>query len=132
MRAELIAAGRTPKDSIQGKPISDILVDDKDAFQRAIDVMKNDDSRSYKLRLTVAMGSLSTLSSEYSAQNTSTPELGQFEMEEVKEERPTLTLEGQGILIYDRATGNPSHVRLPFIAKLQLGWTTANVTRLCG
>lgn len=106
---------RTPKDSIQGKPIADILVDEKDAFLRAVEVMNNDDSRSYKLRFTVAMGSLSTLSSEYSGATSAVMELGEVDEDKQEEnpERPTLSLEGQGILIYDRATGNPSHVRSP-------------------
>lgn len=78
--------------------------------------MKKDDSRSYRLRFTVAMGSLSTLPNDYSEGNTPAAEMGQFEMEkeegQPEEERPTptLSLEGQGILIYDRATGQPSHV----------------------
>lgn len=107
---------RTPKESITGKPISSILVDDKEAFQRAVEVMKNDDSRSYKLRFTVAMGSMSTLSKGQLSPE-ETPEDSKDAAESLNGESTeaiedtALTLEGQGILIFDRATGNPSHVR---------------------
>jgi len=108
---------RTSKDSIQGQPIADLLVDDKDAFQRAVETMKSDDSRSFKLRFTVAMGSMSKLSREASAISASPAEseVEAFQMDETPEQQQqtTLTLEGQGILIYDRATGEPSHVSLP-------------------
>jgi serine/threonine-protein kinase RIM15 len=87
-------------------------VDDKDAFQRAVETMKNDDSRSYKLRFAVAMGSMSKLSKDPNASPTSSSssEVEAFQMDEIPEQQSTLTLEGQGILIYDRSTGEPSHV----------------------
>jgi hypothetical protein len=71
--------------------------------------MKNDDSRSYKLRFPVAMGSMSLLSKDSSSAVASAPETEAFQMDETLEEA-TLTLEGQGILIYHRSTGEPSHV----------------------
>jgi serine/threonine-protein kinase RIM15 len=88
-------------------------VDDKDAFQRAVETMKNDDSRSYKLRFAVAMGSMSKLSKDSTAAQSSpssSSEVEAFQMDEILEQQTTLTLEGQGILIYDRSTGEPSHV----------------------
>jgi serine/threonine-protein kinase RIM15 len=75
--------------------------------------MKNDDSRSYKLRFTVAMGSMSRLSKDTSTGQCPASEIEAFQMDEIQEEddqQTTLTLEGQGILIYDRTTGEPSHV----------------------
>ena len=71
--------------------------------------MKTDDSRSVKLRFAVAMGSMSHLSKDSASM--STQEVDDFQMDEIPEQQPTLTLEGQGILIYDRSTGEASHVR---------------------
>lgn len=96
-------------------------MDDRDAFQRAVETMKKDDSRSFKLRFAVAMGSMSKLSKDSSSAFSSSSEVEAFQMDEIPEEhqqhqqqqQTTLTLEGQGILIYDRATGNPSHVIQP-------------------
>lgn len=95
----------------------DILVDDKDAFQRAVEIMKNDDSRSYRLRFAVAMGALSTLPKESEGTDLLAEEEG-FQMEEVVPENNVLSLEGQGILIYDKATGTVSHVSQPFVQRL--------------
>ena len=91
-------------------------MDDKDAFQRAVETMKSDDSRSFKLRFAVAMGSMSKLSKDASAiSSPAESEVEAFQMDEMPEQQQqtTLTLEGQGILIYDRATGEPSHVSSP-------------------
>ncbi|KAI5796641.1 hypothetical protein EDC01DRAFT_614251 [Geopyxis carbonaria] len=112
----------TSNESIHGKPISDILVDDKEAFRRAFEVMRNDDSRSYKLRFTVAMGSMSRLSKDSSSANLSS-EIEAFQMDELPDQSTTLTLEGQGILIYDRASGEPSHtmwVMRPFVEPTEI------------
>lgn len=68
--------------------------------------MKNDDSRSCRVRFSVVMGSKSTLTEE-----TATDEQEEaFPMEEMQAEQHTLSLEGQGIIIYDKPTGEPSHV----------------------
>ncbi|TGZ80091.1 hypothetical protein EX30DRAFT_69156 [Ascodesmis nigricans] len=101
----------TPKESIIGKPIADILVDDKHAFQNAVEVMKNDDSRSYKFRFAVAMGSMSTLSRGRSSPDEEAVEYSDDGTSPIEgsAEDATITLEGQGILIYDRSTGEPSH-----------------------
>ncbi|KAA8909007.1 hypothetical protein FN846DRAFT_776830 [Sphaerosporella brunnea] len=115
----------TSRDSIQGQPIADLLVDDKEAFQRAVETMKTDDSRSYKLRFSVTMGSMSKLSKDSNAAHLASPssEVEAFQMDEIPEQQTTLTLEGQGILIYDRSTGEPSHtmwVVRPFVEPTEI------------
>ncbi|KAI5819173.1 hypothetical protein BZA77DRAFT_241919 [Pyronema omphalodes] len=116
----------TPSAQLQGQPIADLLVDDKDAFENAVETMKNDDSRSYKLRFTVAMGSMSRLAKDASVGQSPASEIEAFQMDEIQEEdnqQTTLTLEGQGILIYDRTTGEPSHtmwVVRPFVEPTEI------------
>lgn len=89
-----------------GKPISDILVGEQNAFTQAIDVMKNDDSRSYRLRFAAAMGPKSKLARD--AMELEEDELNGRDDDEKSQH--FLNLEGQGILIYDRESGDLSHV----------------------
>lgn len=74
--------------------------------------MKNDDSRSCRVRFSVVMGSKSTLTEETATDGQEEA----FPMEEVQEEQHTLSLEGQGIIIYDKPTGEPSHVSFSSVA----------------
>ncbi|KAI1188240.1 putative response regulator receiver RIM15p [Nemania serpens] len=90
----------TQPSAVEGLPISDLIIsEDKDAFSRAIDSMKKDDSRSQYIRFAVCLGPLSQL----------------FPVEVVKEPEPgevepvAMELEAQGIMVYDRATGGESH-----------------------
>ncbi|KAL7275440.1 hypothetical protein RUND412_001612 [Rhizina undulata] len=98
----------TPRELLHDRPISEFLVEDKDAFQKAVETMKSDDSRSYRMRFSVIMGSKSKLTKDPLAIAMDEEEEG-FRMDEVKEHEDALRLEGQGILIYDRSTGRPSH-----------------------
>jgi len=93
----------TPVDSIKGKLLADLLVEHKSTFDDAIKTMKDDDSRSRNVRFAVLVGPLSALN----------PGLkGTVEVEPDCEESTVhvLELEGQGILVYDRSTGEASHV----------------------
>ncbi|KAI1113635.1 putative response regulator receiver RIM15p [Nemania sp. NC0429] len=90
----------TQPSAVEGNPIADLIIgEDKDAFSRAIDSMRKDDSRSQYVRFTVSLGPLSKL----------------FPVEVVKEPEPgevepvRMELEAQGIMVYDRATGGESH-----------------------
>lgn len=96
------------------KPISDFLLDDRDIFKNAVETMKNDDSRSCRVRFSVVMGSKSTLTEETATDGQEEA----FPMEEVQEEQHTLSLEGQGIIIYDKPTGEPSHVSVSFVTRV--------------
>lgn len=99
----------TPAASVKGTPIADILVSDKDSFANAVETMKKDDSRSQIVRFRVLMGPESVLRpipvvSDEGADSNQSPA-------EIAEEEQVLNLEGQGIMVYDWASGGESHVR---------------------
>ena len=73
--------------------------------------MKEKDQRSYWVRFAINMGSMSTLLRNPLESAIAAEEEG-FRLEEMDEVNTVLEMEGQGILIKDRATGNASHVRL--------------------
>jgi len=102
----------TSRESVVGRPIADILTSDKDIFKRATDAIRQDDSRSQNVRFSLVMGPSSTLRKKYARakdhESSSPVDEGQNSPEEL-----TINLEGQGIMVYDRITGEESHVRLP-------------------
>lgn len=104
----------TPVDSIQGKPISEILagVSNPGTFADAVESMKEDDSKSHTVRFKVRLGPLSVLKQD-SAELAAQREAEGFRQDEVAEddEQQILNLEGQGIMVYDRSSGGQSHVR---------------------
>lgn len=101
----------TPLESIQGKRIADVIVENKNAFEEAVESMKQDDSRSQLIRFAVILGPLSVLKQGRS--NTDFPfeqdDQGQGENSENVE---VINLEGQGIMVYDRSSGGESHVSI--------------------
>jgi serine/threonine-protein kinase RIM15 len=96
----------TATETVQGKPIRDLLVsDNKDVFTEVIEAMKKDDSRSQNVRFTVQLGPASKLVPLDDPEDSKEGEV------EVAEARvPTIDLEGQGIMVYDRSSGGESHV----------------------
>lgn len=97
----------TTLESVQGKPIVDLLIgDNKEAvFSEVVESMKKDDSRSQIVRFRVQLGSLSKLASLGSPLELENNEDG------ASQEPETIELEGQGIMVYDRSSGGESHVR---------------------
>ena len=104
----------TSAESVRGKPIADILVDNKSAFANAVESMKKDDSRSRRVRFSVQMGPLSKLAEDPVDAAIHAEEEG-FRPEEIAEEANLLALEGQGIMVYDRSSGGESHVSDPAV-----------------
>ncbi len=102
--------GTTP-DSVQGKPIADILLDNKAAFDEAVESMKQDDSRSQIVKFSVLMGSSSKLKRERNS-GAFDAEGDKSEVEDAGSQQSTLNLEGQGIMVYDRSSGGESHVSI--------------------
>lgn len=97
----------TTLDSVQGKPIKDLLLgDDKEVFTEVVESMKKDDSRSQIIRFSVQLGSASKLLP------IDVPEDVKEGDEPVEKEPATIDLEGQGIMVYDRSSGGESHVSL--------------------
>jgi len=104
----------TDPDTVLEQPISDILVDNKAVFTEAVHSMQQDDSRSKIIRFVVFLGPSSKLAPK-------SPQLPQGEflqagedqgLSEVKIPQHTVTLEAQGIIVYDRASGGESHVSI--------------------
>jgi len=109
----------TPLGDVEGKMIKDIILDNKTAFEDAIASMKQDDSRSQMVRFAVCTGPMSVFNRD--------PSLGSLlgnegagyvgEVEPQQESTPEggeniLNLEAQGIMVFDRSSGNDSHVSI--------------------
>ena len=115
----------TQPDTVQGTPIFDLIVgEDKAVFADAIESMKKDDSHSQFFRFTVYVGPLSKL---LPLDNT------KEDSEESEAAPPTVELEAQGIMVYDRTTGGESHVRINAKYTVSHDERAAdNCFRLCG
>lgn len=101
----------TEPDAVVGKPIAHILLSDKDAFSEAVESMRKDDSRSRIIRFATSVGPLSVLqpkSHKTIVEGEDAAQTGQ-----VEEQDRVLNLEAQGIIVYDRTSGEESHVSLP-------------------
>lgn len=110
----------TTLDSVQGKPIVELLIgDNKEVFSEVVESMKKDDTRSQIVRFTVQLGPASKLA----------PLEIPGELKEDDQDPATIDLEGQGIMVYDRSSGGESHVGLPL--NPQPIFLTAS-SRLCG
>lgn len=100
---------RTSRDSVLEKPISSVLLEDqKKVFERAVESMTGDNSRSHRIRFALPIGPNSRVPD-------GVPEaIKEVEStEDGKEPQSLLEIEAQGILIYDRKTGDNIHVRAP-------------------
>lgn len=119
--------GTTP-DSVQGKLIKELLVGgNTDIFTTIVESMKKDDSRSQIVRFVVHLGPLSKLApidipDQLDSAKAETPS-------EETQEPPTIELEGQGIMVYDRSSGGESHVSTPIPVHR---CTTLTRDRRCG
>lgn len=101
----------TPLKAVQGKPIADVIVENKNAFEEAVESMKQDDSRSQLIRFAAFLGPLSVLKQD--------PQDTDFSFEQHNQSRgensenvEVINLEGQGIMVYDRSSGGESHVSI--------------------
>ncbi|KAH6723386.1 putative Serine/threonine-protein kinase cek1 [Leptodontidium sp. MPI-SDFR-AT-0119] len=95
----------TSFESVQGKPIKDLLVsENKEAFSDIVESMKKDDSRSQIVRFSVQLGPASKLAPIDVLMAESDEEVAAAQREPA-----TIELEGQGIMVYDRTSGGESH-----------------------
>jgi serine/threonine-protein kinase RIM15 len=98
----------TTLESVKGRPIKELLVsDNKEVFAEIVESMLKDDSRSQMVRFTVQLGPASRLAP------IEIPDQLAVEGEDAVmavDERSTIDLEGQGIMVYDRSSGGESHV----------------------
>ncbi|KAJ5273649.1 hypothetical protein N7478_008774 [Penicillium angulare] len=100
--------------SVEGRMISEILLGNKDVFKDAIDALKEDDSRSRFIRFAVQMGPDSVL--KYAPEprpmeteqkmeddkSEDTKESLEHSQVEGEQNNDVLTMEGQGIMVYER------------------------------
>jgi len=118
----------TDIETVKGKPITDVLRSSKDAFTNAIESMKKDDSKSQIIRFRLQVGPLSVLKHCPLAEDDVSSE-GNDQTEEINEEEQYINLKGQGIMVYDRSSGDESHV---CIHSTCLGELTLTYRRQCG
>ncbi|KAI4731882.1 hypothetical protein E4T49_00354 [Aureobasidium sp. EXF-10728] len=97
-------------ESIVGKTMSDIIVDHKNIFTDAIALMRNDDTKSRIIRFAVAYQSPIGASPEVTVESPHA-ELVAFNtgLEDQDTREHLVNLEAQGIMVYERATGEESH-----------------------
>jgi serine/threonine-protein kinase RIM15 len=110
--------GSSPE-SVEGKPISDILLTNKTVFHDAVESMKKDDSRSRFIRFAVRLGPDSILKpspeqrpedDDRTVREDETAVADDENQEEDSEPRDVLSMEGQGIIVYDRSADGEGHV----------------------
>jgi serine/threonine-protein kinase RIM15 len=106
----LDVVGTTVED-VLGRPITALLVTDASVFERATDAIRKDDTRSQNIRFTVTPGPSSILRRKHSRRKEEAVNDDSLNIEEPQEEL-TLDLEGQGIMVFNRTTGQESHVGL--------------------
>lgn len=111
----------TQPESVQGQPLSDIIVsDNKGVFPEVVESMKKDDTRSHRVRFAVALGPLSKLLSLDNVQDG------------VESAEPqVIDLEAQGIMVYDGTSGGESHVSRALDALVIIS-SNPRLDRLCG
>jgi serine/threonine-protein kinase RIM15 len=117
----------TSIDEVLGKPIADLLTDNKSVFADAVASIQEDDSRSQIIRFILPIGPLAASRRKAERHRAvSGEEVGTAE--QPTEER---TYEAQGIMIYDRTSGGESHVSCSSSSTLLL-ISNSCVTRPCG
>jgi serine/threonine-protein kinase RIM15 len=99
-----------PADSVLSKPIADFLATDNTIFEVAVEHLRKDDARSHIIRFCVRPNHPPKPHSKIPEVE---PESDAAELQDDGEEQAEetlLNLEGQGIMVYDRTSGNESHV----------------------
>lgn len=115
----------TPPDSVQGKEIADFLIGNSNIFAETVEAMKKDDSRSQTIRFQVRMGPSSVLRPVPSVES---PDASPRTMGDDH----ILSLEAQGIMVYDRTSGGESHVSIIYQIRLPTSFFLSYMLRQCG
>lgn len=97
----------TELDAVRGHKISEFISDDPHVFESAIEALKSNDSKSQIVKFAVKIGTSSDMAPMLSTEDGTEPNQDNVETDESG--RATLELEGQGIMVYDRASGGESH-----------------------
>ncbi|KAF1975337.1 serine threonine protein kinase-like protein [Bimuria novae-zelandiae CBS 107.79] len=101
----------TAPEEVVGKPVSELLLENPNQFAETVESIKQDDSRSHITRFSMRLGPLSLLRRKRSKH--SEPDQQQECALETppseEEDEQIINLEAQGIMVYDRTTGEESH-----------------------
>jgi serine/threonine-protein kinase RIM15 len=123
----------TSPESVQGCPISDLIVsDNKTVFKDVIQSMRRDDSRSHRVKFAITLGPMSKLLTTEDNQPTRIADagndhdhrgrdgekdeggkacdLGDPPAPDSEMAAAVIDIEAQGIVVYDSASGGESHV----------------------
>ncbi|EPS31576.1 hypothetical protein PDE_06531 [Penicillium oxalicum 114-2] len=111
--------GSAPE-TVEGQMISDMLVGNQNVFRDAVEAMKVDDSRSRFIRFTMQMGPESVLKfapeprprtaqSEAKQDITMVDSHAQSSPAEGLQTQDVITMEGQGIMVYERTDNQTGH-----------------------
>ncbi|KAF2674161.1 hypothetical protein BT63DRAFT_3526 [Microthyrium microscopicum] len=97
----------TAPETVVGKPIADLLVSENDVFSKASEAVRKDDARSQNVRFSLMMGPLAAKRRKHAKKDA----LIDSAVDEMDSPIGDLKidLEGQGIMVYDRSTGEESH-----------------------
>ncbi|RMZ85040.1 hypothetical protein DV738_g6, partial [Chaetothyriales sp. CBS 135597] len=102
----------TDLEQVKGQPITNFIRDNPSVFEPAIQALKSNASKSQFVKFAVITGPLLGAVEPSVEGGTAGKELDGDEGEGetvVADDKPALELEGQGIMVYDRATGSESH-----------------------
>lgn len=117
----------TAPESVEGRLVSEILLDNQNVFYDAIEFMKEDDSRSRFISFALRMGPDSLLlkrSSELQSSASNTEKTAEVvedgadqQSQSVEDQdRDILKMEAQGIMVFDQVADLESHVSVKFVA----------------
>lgn len=95
----------TPVSSISGKPIAEALVDNHSVFSDCVEAMRKDDSKSHFVRFSIK-GQDSDEQGEAAPNEAADDDQAESSPADQNE---NVELEAQGIMVYDRTTGEESH-----------------------
>ncbi|GME25346.1 PAS domain-containing protein [Neofusicoccum parvum] len=98
----------TEPESVIGKPIDDLLVENKRAFTDVVETMRQDDARSRVIRFSMKMGPASKLRSTPGSSEETPVDAPESDQPEEESEQ-ILNLEAQGIMSYNPASGDDCH-----------------------
>lgn len=108
----------TPVSSIIGKPISEALVDNPAVFAECVEAMRKDDSKSHFIRFSIKGQNEQTVRTPRFADDATPVESkagpdgmpqANGETTHLDDQAGNVELEAQGIMVYDRTTGDESH-----------------------
>lgn len=99
----------TQLENVKGKPISLYIEGDKEVFDRAIIALKSNDSKSQYVKFGLMTSENGALGPMLDAQSSQSEKSDTGDEPPPSDERVLLELEGQGIMVWDRATGSESH-----------------------